>query len=280
MSSSPLISVVIAVFNNVHTLEQALTSVTSQTYQAKELLVIDGNSSDGSLEIIKNHSGDISYWVSEPDQGIYQAWNKALKKIKGEWVIFLGADDYFWDDRVLGKASERLKNLEESIGIFYGLVNVVNFDGKTLYTAGKGWEQSKKELVHRTSIPHPGTFHRHRLFKQYGSFDENLKIAGDYDFLLRVLRNEEAIFCDDFTITAMRYGGISSSFKTARLRLREDYMIKKKNGLSILNYYWFRKVFITYARELLILLVGENKARDIELKTRKSVKKESFWDHV
>ncbi len=280
MNDAPYISVVIAVLNRAQTLEQAITSVTCQTFQSKELLVIDGGSTDGSVEVIKENSENIAYWISEPDNGIYQAWNKALKVVKGKWVIFLGADDYFWDNKVLEEVSGRLKKIEQNVGIFYGLVNIVNFNGLALFTVGKDWMQSKKEFKTHNTIPHQAAFHRNRLFKQYGGFDESLQIAGDYDFLLRVLNKEEVYFCDELIVTAMRHGGVSSTFKTARLRLKEDYLIKKKHGLRIINYYWLRRVCITYLRELLRILVGEKKVYEIELRARKLIMKQSFWDHI
>jgi glycosyltransferase involved in cell wall biosynthesis len=104
-SRSPYVSVVVAVFNGVDTLQRALDSLFAQTYRDWELVVIDGGSTDGSVAILERASDRISYWVSEPDRGIYDAWNKALSRLRGQWVVFLGADDYLADRSVLARAN-------------------------------------------------------------------------------------------------------------------------------------------------------------------------------
>ena len=175
-----------------------------------------------------------------------------------------------------------MNRVESSIGICYGLINLINRDGEVLCTVGNEWNIAKPELKYRTSIPHTSTFHRSKLFKEHGKFDERFKILSDYDFLLRVLnkKEEDAYYCGGLIVTAMRYGGVSSSFQTARLKLKEDYLVKKKNKLSVINYYWFRKVFITFSREALIALVGEKKAEKAERRLRKRLKGQLFWDKL
>ena len=99
--STPLISVIIAVFNGVKTLQQCINSVIQQNYKNIELIVIDGGSSDGTIDLLVLNSRDITYWISEADRGIYNAWNKALEQAHGDWICFLGADDFLWDEQVL-----------------------------------------------------------------------------------------------------------------------------------------------------------------------------------
>ena len=94
MKVRPLISIVVSVFNGADTLQQCIDSVTDQTYPAVELIVIDGGSTDGTREILLRNASKLAYWVSEPDRGIYHAWNKALVHAQGDWISFLGADDY------------------------------------------------------------------------------------------------------------------------------------------------------------------------------------------
>ena len=99
-SPAPLISIIVAVFNGKETLQQCIDSVAQQTYQNKELIVIDGGSNDGTLDLLNQNSSRLT-WLSEPDSGVYSAWNKGLARAKGEWVCFLGADDFLWDANVL-----------------------------------------------------------------------------------------------------------------------------------------------------------------------------------
>ena len=108
INSTPLISVVIAVYNGKATLQQCLDSVTQQTYSHVELIVIDGGSTDGTVDLIRANAQKIAYWISEPDRGIYNAWNKALAQAKGDWICFLGADDYLWNAQVIERMAEQL----------------------------------------------------------------------------------------------------------------------------------------------------------------------------
>ena len=91
----PLISIIVAVYNGEKTLQRCIDSVFSQTYPHKELIIIDGGSTDGTVDILQTNNDKITYWKSEPDNGIYQAWNKALDHAKSDWICFLGSDDYF-----------------------------------------------------------------------------------------------------------------------------------------------------------------------------------------
>src|SRR3990172_6849742 len=100
---APLISIIVAVYNGKATLQQCIDSVAQQTYPNKELVIIDGGSNDGTVELLEKNRSKFSYWISEPDRGIYNAWNKGLVQAHGEWVCFLGADDYLWDATVLGR---------------------------------------------------------------------------------------------------------------------------------------------------------------------------------
>ena len=91
----PLISIIVAVFNGEKTIQQCIDSVAQQSYPYKELIIIDGGSTDRTVELIKANQDKVKYWISEPDGGIYHAWNKGLAQVSGEWVAFLGVDDIY-----------------------------------------------------------------------------------------------------------------------------------------------------------------------------------------
>ena len=114
------ISIVVAVRNGARTLQRCIDSVRNQAYPHKELIIIDGKSTDGTVGILSCNANAISWWISEPDIGIYAAWNKALLHVKGEWICFLGADDYWIASTVLAQAASRLKE--------FSLRNVVDED--------------------------------------------------------------------------------------------------------------------------------------------------------
>ncbi len=190
----PLLSVLVAAYNSGATLQQCLDSVISQTYGNVELIVIDGGSSDGSVEVLRANARHIAYCVSEPDRGIYHAWNKALAQARGEWICFLGSDDYLWNEQVLARVVTQLARVPDDINVAYSQVNLVDADAGLLYPIGEPWSQVKQSFKQLMCIPHPSVLHRNRLFQQHGVFDESFRIAGDYELLLRELKSADAFF--------------------------------------------------------------------------------------
>jgi len=145
--------VIVAVFNGAATLQQCIDSVAQQTYPNKELIIIDGGSRDGTVDLLEANREQIRYWISEPDRGIYNAWNKGLARAKGEWICFLGADDYFWDARVLERLAGQLEKLPPDIRVAYGQIMMVNSDGTSLYPVGEPWEKIKGRFKQVMFIP-------------------------------------------------------------------------------------------------------------------------------
>ena len=197
-----LVSVVVAVMNASKTLQASLDSIAEQAIRYKEVLVIDGGSTDGSIGIIERNAGNIAYWCSEPDRGIYDAWNKALSHASGEWICFLGADDTFANPHSLGQ----LLDAGSDADIVAGRVAIVDSAGTTRRLVGGPWNWQAMRS-HQT-IAHPGSLHRATLFTRFGGFDSTLRIAGDYDFLLRLGPTARVRFVDA-VVVRMRGGGVS-----------------------------------------------------------------------
>ena len=141
MSIAPLISIIVSVRNAAVTLERCLESILGQTYSARELIVIDGGSTDGSVEILEQRSRSISYRISEADRGIYHAWNKGLARAKGDWVCFLGADDYLWEPRTLERMAPILARAYPSTRVVYGQVALVNPESRRVLVMGRPWDE-------------------------------------------------------------------------------------------------------------------------------------------
>lgn len=205
MEDQPLVSVIVAVFNGGETLQQCMDSVAEQTYSQRELIVMDGGSTDGTVEILKANSDKIGYWESEPDRGIYHAWNKALDRAEGEWVCFLGADDYFATAH--GLASIVSGSGAETDFVF-ARTALVDEKGRVLRIYGDmwDWERMKRYQV----VAHPGALHRSSLFERYGKFTEKYKIVGDYEFFLRVGAAASASYVDEVVVHTGN-GGVSRS---------------------------------------------------------------------
>jgi glycosyltransferase involved in cell wall biosynthesis len=228
----PFISVVIAVRNGAATLQRCLESVFVQTFLGWELVVIDGGSSDGTQDLLESYSGRIHYSVSEPDTGIYQAWNKALPETRGTWICFLGADDRFARPDVLELMAEPLTAADESVRVVYGSVNVVDESGVVLSTVGRPWPSVRAAFRDHMAIPHQGVFHHSSLFDRHGRFDEAYRICGDYEFLLRELVDHDASFVPDLVVVCMASGGLSSRLGSLPTVARELDRARRGHGLT------------------------------------------------
>ena len=232
----PTISIIVATMNAATTLKECITSVCEQTYQAKELIIVDGGSTDGTLDIIKKHSNDIAHWQSEPDNGIYDAWNKGLARANGEWICFLGADDKFWTKDSLESFAPHLKTAYPKHRLVYGVLAVLNSDGSFFALVDRPWGKIKKFWTSRMLIPHPGALHHHRIFEEHGEFDNSFKIAGDYDLLLREMKSHEPLYVPGIVQAGYREGGLSSSSSTAIDTIKETRHALMKNGYGYPRY--------------------------------------------
>jgi glycosyltransferase involved in cell wall biosynthesis len=247
----PLITIIIAVFNGAKTLQQCIDSITEQSYPNKQLIIIDGGSNDGTVELLQANNQSISYWISEPDAGIYNAWNKGLAIANGEWICFLGADDYFWDSSVLECMSSQLLIAPSNIRVVYGQIMLLNSNGENMYAVGKPWLKVKKCFKQIMCIPHPGLMHRYSLFEQHGKFDESFQIAGDYELLLRELRTAGAMFIPNLITIGMRQGGVSSDSENTLRALQEIRLAQKINGQKLPGWFWILAITKSYICQLL-----------------------------
>lgn len=273
----PLISVVVAVHNGDETLQQCIDSVAQQSYQNKELIIIDGGSTDSTLDILQKNEEKIAYWISEPDSGIYGAWNKALAKAQGEWICFIGADDYLYDSKVIERMAGELVSVSPDIKVAYGKIMLLTGNGERLYTIGDPWEKAAKQFNQVMTIPHPGLMHRRSLFVQNGNFDETFRIAGDYELLLRELKTKDAHYIADVISVAMRQGGVSSNPEYTLIGLRELRLAQKKNGIHRPGMAWLLAVARAYTRLLLWRVCGEKNARKLLDLGRGMMGLPKFW---
>lgn len=241
LSSNPLISVIVAVYNRSESLQRCIDSVASQTYAPKELIIIDGGSTDGTVKILNLNNEKITYWESKSDRGIYHAFNKALTHAKGDWIYFLGSDDYLWDAQALSNVAQEIKNIKDkNIRLVYGKVTIVSQNGDVLQTINKPWSQIKNLFSQGCYICHQGVFQHKSLFEKHGKFDESFPITGDYELLLRELKfkNNQPLFLPNITVAAMQTGGYSSSPQHRITILQEYARARKKNHVLVFPRIW------------------------------------------
>jgi glycosyltransferase involved in cell wall biosynthesis len=268
LPEGPLISVIVAVFNGAKTLQRCIDSVANQTYSNIELVIIDGGSSDGSVEILQNNTDKITYWESKPDRGIYHAWNKALDYVHGEWICFLGSDDYFWDSNVIKNIVEYIDRNPTECRVLYGRARFVDDNGIALKDVGEPWEDIKDLFRECMSFHHGGTLHHRTLFQKHGIFDESFRIAGDYDFLLRELKSGDAQFIPDLILVAFQVGGISSDPQNKMICFKENARARRKNRVFIITQPFLRY----YLRNILVILFGESFVKKLANMRRSLVK--------
>ena len=228
----PQVSVIVAVKNGRATLQRCLDSVAAQDIGSKEVIVIDSVSTDGTRELLERNVGarKVDRYLSEPDRGVYDAWNKGLALSTGEWICFLGCDDAFHDSsalRHLAAAGARGSGAR----LVYGRVNRLTPSGVVVETIGRDWERARADFLAGVNIPHPGALHHRSLFEERGKFDAGYRIAGDYELLLRELPQRPPLFVDRIVVD-MSLGGISSRPDSIRKALLEIAKARAANGLG------------------------------------------------
>jgi glycosyltransferase involved in cell wall biosynthesis len=228
----PLVTIITVVYNRKTYLEQAILSVLNQNYKNIEYLIIDGGSTDGTLEIIKKYEERLDYWVSEPDNGIYHAMNKGILMANGEIIGILNSDDFYFQDTLMTIVE---KNRQKGIGIYHG--NQLNFVEYKDYCHFQYNKPNINDMFVKPSIFHPTCFVHKDVYKIIGLYDEKYQIIADYDFLLRALENSIPFIYIDSTLTAFRSGGKSGSIKSwiESFHLIKDHPSHTANFFFILS---------------------------------------------
>lgn len=245
MHSFPLITIIVAVKNGEKTIQRTIDSICRQTHSNKEMIIIDGDSADATVDIIKQNASDISYWESKKDKGVYHAWNKALDHASGEWICFLGADDFFWDVSCLSRMCHYLYDSYPKTRIVYGSVNLVTDTGEIIYSIGKPWKQLRKKFFQFDCLPHPGLMHHRSIFEDHGKFDDSFIIAGDYELLLRELVSSNARYVP-LTMVGMQHGGLSTLAGNSITALKEMRRALRRHGIYFPGVYWSLGIIKAY----------------------------------
>ena len=202
----PLISVITVVFNGEKYLDQTIQSVVHQTYDNIEYIMIDGGSTDGTLDIIRKYEDRIAYWVSEKDEGIGDALNKGIKLSSGEIIGLIHSDDYYAGKDVICKIVNQF-NKYQDVKAIYGIIDFL--DPKTNELKLRwGKDCSPNEIKKRMYIPHPTLFCRKEVYENVGYFRKDLKCAMDYEWAIRLAKYTKPYFLNE-RLAVMRRSGIS-----------------------------------------------------------------------
>ena len=231
------VTIIIATFNSEKTLRQALASVRDQTFQNWECIIVDGASKDGTIGIVKEFAGADSRfrYISEPDHGVYYAFNKGWKIAKGEWIHYLGSDDVLTENGI----NDLMKHEDAAIDVLNGHCYVKKIDGtiKPCFSNGM-WGC------------HQGKLTRRSILEKYGGFDSTYKILADADLMSRLSADGIAVKIVDTFVATFSMGGISQDFKGIIKRLRERIRLCKPRSRTrdITN------AFYSFIKEILSII--------------------------
>ncbi|GAA4434522.1 glycosyltransferase family 2 protein [Ravibacter arvi] len=226
----PLISVVTVVRNGQKTLEQAINSVLNQSYPNVEYIIIDGGSTDGTLDIIKGYESRLRHWTSEPDSGIYDAMNKGIEICRGELIGIVNSDDWY-EPNTVELIVNRYIDEGRKNGVYYGFLKL--------------WKDEVEHSIRRFHhnfynehmIQHPTWFVSKSIYQKFGDFDRSYRVAGDFELFQRFIKSKVDFFPLDAVLSNFRIGGIS----TYRQDLINHEYLRLKYSLRLINRYQFLK---------------------------------------
>lgn len=237
------VSIITPTFNSASTIKDCLKSVSNQDYEDIEHLIIDGKSSDETIDIVNKHKTYNTTLISEPDNGLYSAINKGIALSTGDILGILNSDDMYYDYSVISNIVKYFKKYK--IKLSYGDLVIVDRNNinktKRIYTV-----HSNAKLLFRFGMmpPHPTVFIKSDLYNKYGHYSEKYIIAADYEFLFRqIMVNNVAYKYIPMPIVLMRNGGISNNGIKSSFRLnKEIYTIHKELGIPISVFSLIKKI--------------------------------------
>jgi glycosyltransferase involved in cell wall biosynthesis len=231
----PKLSIITINYNNAVGLQKTIESVVDQTTHDIEYIVIDGGSTDGSVKVIQQYHHKISYWISEPDQGIYHAMNKGILQAKGEYCQFLNSGDYLLAPDV----TERMLREMPDCSILYAN-KIREINGKSIIERSYAGRQITLLDMYRSTIFHASAYIKRSLFERYGLYDESLKIVSDWKFyLIAVGLNNEKVAYRDIDMVWFDTHGISSTDKELDIRERKEVLQQTVPKSILLDYQEF-----------------------------------------
>ncbi|WP_245448469.1 MULTISPECIES: glycosyltransferase family 2 protein [Bradyrhizobium] len=219
----PFLSIVTATYNSVSTVRDTLESVRKQTFQDFEHIVVDGGSTDGTIDVLKEY-GPAIRWISEPDRGIYDAMNKGIAMSRGHWIHLLNSDDFYASNDVLGRIVPKL--LPNALN--YADLIRLNADGSRF---SQSYRYRKWPLYLSAFLPHPSLLVSAEQYRLAGLYDASFRIAADHDLILRLLDRYPPNHIE-VEMTVMRQSGVSAT--NLDLTMDEFGRVLRKHNVPII----------------------------------------------
>lgn len=231
------VSVITVAYNSSKTIRETIDSVVSQTYDQIEYIIVDGKSTDGTIEIVKSYGDKISKFVSEKDNGIYDAINKGLEMASGDVISILNSDDIFAHEKVIENTVAVFES--EQVDTVYGDLKYVSpTDNTKVKRYWKSGVYKRKKFLFGWMPPHPTFFVKREVYEKHGTFDTSLTSAADYELMLRFLyKNKVSAGYNPEVMVLMKTGGQSNaSLLNHIVGNKEDKMAWIKNGLKSFSF--------------------------------------------
>ncbi len=238
------VSIITAVYNNRTYISDAIESVLAQDYEQLEYIVIDGGSTDGTLEVIRQYENKISVLVSEPDRGLYDALNKGLKLATGDVIGFLHADDMYAKPTAVSQIVETFQ-LQGCDTAYSDLLYVEAEDTAKIVRYWQAAAYTEDSFLKGWMPPHPTFFVKREIYQRYGSYKTDMRISADYELMLRLLHKHHVstAYLPEITVK-MRTGGVSNASLLSRWKANmEDRMAWEVNNLKPYFYTLYAKPF-------------------------------------
>ncbi|MBP9070360.1 MAG: glycosyltransferase [Bacteroidia bacterium] len=227
------ISIITATYNSEAFLEQTINSILQQTYKDIEYIIVDGNSTDGTISIINKYKDKLSHFISEKDEGIYHALNKGIALASGDVIGFLHSDDFYTNNNVIEHVVKEFKT-KNTDGLYANLYFVDKTDPNKITRKWHSGDYSPNSFMYGWMPPHPTLFLKKDVYKKYGTFNLDLKTSADYELMLRFIHKHQIslTYLDEFIIK-MRVGGQSTASVNNRVKANlEDRKAWEINGLK------------------------------------------------
>jgi len=225
------ISIITITYNSAKSLQRALDSVQSQSYKDIEHVIVDGASTDGTKELIEAYAKQHQNvrWVSEKDDGIYNALNKGIRMATGDVIGFLHSDDVLYSPDSIGHIAAALA--DETVDVVYGDLQYCN--GGKVVRRWKSNDFNPSALKYGWMPPHPTVYVRRKVYEQVGEYDEWFRISADFDMMIRIFKAGYRSKYIPEVLVSMETGGASNKNTKARLsKTQEDYIVLKKNNVG------------------------------------------------
>lgn len=246
LQEKTLVSIITVSLNSEETIEKTIESVKGQTYHNIEYFIIDGQSQDGTLDIVKSYNECVTKFISEKDDGLYDAMNKGIGFSNGELIGILNSDDWYEKDAVEKVVKAWLDN---------GKPDIVHGDILMFFPIKRQTKRMKprRGLKAKVTTPfnHPACFVKNSLYSRIGGYDRGFRIAGDYDFMLRAIKSKSNVHYLEKIITNVRSDGLSTKTPSSlRVRERSKALIKNDYGIRWIIFIYLRFLFAQFGRNV------------------------------